>query len=73
MNASFQSGADEALTRFNAGGSMDLRRSNKALQRARIEPDTEILRSLDRPRILTAKCLFPAFNRASWLTRNNQT
>lgn len=75
MNASFQSAADEALTRFNTGGrgSMDLLTPNKDFQRAILEADTELFQPLDMTRIPSATGLFPAFKGAPWLTRNGQT
>ena len=75
LQASFQSAADEALTRFNTGGrgSMDLLTPNKDFQRAILESGTELFQPLDMARIPNAAGLFPAFKDAPWLVRDGQT
>jgi spermidine/putrescine transport system substrate-binding protein len=75
LQASFQSAADEALTRFNTGGrgAMDLLTPNKDFQRAILESDVELFQPLDLARIPTAEGLFPAFKGAPWLVRDGKT
>ncbi len=75
MQASFQSAADEALTRFNTGGrgSMDLLTPNKDFQRAILASNVELFQPLDMSRIPSAAGLFPAFKDAPWLTREGKT
>lgn len=75
MQASFQSAADEALTRFNTGGrgSMDLLTPNKDFQRAILASNVELFQPLDMSRIPSAQGLFPAFKDAPWLTRDGKT
>lgn len=75
MQASFQSAADEALTRFNTGGrgSMDILTPNKDFQRAILGSNTELFQPLDLARIPSAEGLFPAFKGAPWLTRDGKT
>lgn len=75
LNASFQSAADEALTRLNTGGrgSMDLLTPNKDFQRAILEAGVELFQPLDMSRIPTAAGLFPAFRDAPWLVKDGQT
>ena len=75
MQASFQSAADEALTRFNTGGrgSMDLLTPNKDFQRAILASNVELFQPLDMSRIPSAQGLFPAFKDAPWLTREGKT
>lgn len=75
MQASFQSAADEALTRFNTGGrgSMDLLTPNKDFQRAILASNVELFQPLDMSRIPSAAGLFPAFKDAPWLTRDGKT
>lgn len=75
MQASFQSAADEALTRFNTGGrgSMDILTPNKDFQRAILASNTELFQPLDMARIPSAQGLFPAFKDAPWLTRDGKT
>lgn len=75
MQASFQSAADEALTRFNTGGrgSMDILTPNKDFQRAILAANTELFQPLDMARIPSAQGLFPAFKDAPWLTRDGKT
>ncbi|MGE4252057.1 MAG: hypothetical protein AB7F09_21915, partial [Parvibaculaceae bacterium] len=57
MQASFQSAADEALTRFNTGGrgSMDLLTPNKDFQRAILASKVELFQPLDMSRIPSAQ------------------
>lgn len=75
MKASFQSAADEALTRFNTGGrgAMDLITPNKDFQRAILESGTELMQPLDMSRIPSAAGLFPAFKDAPWLVKDGKT
>ncbi len=75
MQASFQSAADEALTRFNTGGrgAMDLLTPNKDFQKAILEGGVELFQPLDLSRIPTAAGLFPAFKDAPWLVRDGAT
>jgi len=75
MQASFQSAADETLTRFNTGGrgSMDILTPNKDFQRAILGSNTELFQPLDMARIPSAQGLFPAFKDAPWLTRDGKT
>lgn len=75
MQASFQSAADEALTRFNTGGrgSMDILTPNKDFQRAILASNVELFQPLDMSRIPSAQGLFPAFKDAPWLTRDGKT
>lgn len=75
MQASFQSAADEALTRFNTGGrgSMDILTPNKDFQRAILASNVELFQPLDMSRIPSAQGLFPAFKDAPWLTREGKT
>lgn len=75
MKTSFQSAADEALTRFNTGGrgAMDLITPNKDFQRAILESGTELMQPLDLNRIPSAAGLFPAFKDAPWLVRDGKT
>ncbi|BCP53504.1 spermidine/putrescine ABC transporter substrate-binding protein [Kaistia sp. 32K] len=75
LQASFQSAADEALTRFNTGGrgAMDLLTPNKDFQRAILASNVELFQPLDLARIPTAAGLFPAFKDAPWLVRDGKT
>jgi spermidine/putrescine-binding protein len=75
MQASFQSAADEALTRFNTGGrgAMDLLTPNKDFQKAILQAGVELFQPLDLSRIPTAAGLFPAFKDAPWLVRDGAT
>ncbi len=75
MNASFQSAADEALTRFNTGGrgAMDILTPNKDFQSAILKSGVELFQPLDLNRIPTASGLFPAFKDAPWLVRDGKT
>ena len=75
MKASFQSAADEALTRFNTGGrgAMDLITPNKDFQRAILESGTELMQPLDMSRIPSAAGLYPAFKDAPWLVKDGKT
>ena len=75
MNASFQSAADEALTRFNTGGrgAMDILTPNKDFQTAILKSETELFQPLDLARIPTAAGLFPAFKDAPWLVKDGKT
>jgi spermidine/putrescine-binding protein len=75
MNASFQSAADEALTRFNTGGrgAMDILTPNKDFQTAILKSGTELFQPLDLARIPTASGLFPAFKDAPWLVKDGKT
>lgn len=75
MQASFQSAADEALTRFNTGGrgSMDILTPNKDFQRAILASNVELFQPLDMSRIPSAQGLFPAFKDAPWLSRDGKT
>ena len=75
MQATFQSSADEALTKFQTGGrgAMDIIASNKDFVRAVLASDVEFLQPLDMRRIPNAAGLFPAFKNAPWTTRRGQT
>lgn len=75
MRATFQSSADEALTRFQTGGrgAMDIVASNKDFHRAILASEVEFLLPLDMSRIPNAVGLFPAFKNAPWLTRDGKT
>ena len=75
LQASFQSAADEALTRFNTGGrgAMDLLTPNKDFQRAILASSVELFQPLDLARIPTAEGLFPAFKGSPWLVRDGKT
>jgi spermidine/putrescine-binding protein len=75
MNASFQSAADEALTRLNTGGrgAMDILTPNKDFQTAILKAGTELFQPLDLARIPTASGLFPAFKDAPWLVKDGKT
>ncbi len=75
MNASFQSAADEALTRFNTGGrgAMDILTPNKDFQTAILKSGVELFQPLDLSRIPTASGLFPTFKTASWLVKDGKT
>jgi spermidine/putrescine-binding protein len=75
MNASFQSAADEALTRFNTGGrgAMDIITPNKDFQTAVLKSGVELFQPLDLGRIPTASGLFPAFKDAPWLVKDGKT
>ena len=75
MQASFQSAADEALTRFNTGGrgAMDILTPNKDFQRAILASGVDLFQPLDMARIPNAAGLFPAFKDAPWLTRDGKT
>jgi spermidine/putrescine transport system substrate-binding protein len=75
MQASFQSAADEALTRFNTGsrGAMDILTPNKDFQKAILDSGVELFQPLDLARIPTAAGLFPAFKDAPWLAKGGQT
>jgi len=75
MQASFQSAADEALTRFNTGGrgAMDLLTPNKDFQKAILQAGVDLFQPLDLSRIPTAAGLFPAFKDAPWLVRDGAT
>lgn len=75
MQASFQSAADEALTRFNTGGrgAMDLLTPNKDFQKAILQGGVDLFQPLDLSRIPTAAGLFPAFKDAPWLVRDGAT
>ena len=75
MQATFQSSADEALTKFQTGGrgSMDIIASNKDFLRAVLASEVEFLQPLDLRRIPNAAGLFPAFKNAPWTTRRGQT
>jgi spermidine/putrescine-binding protein len=75
MNASFQSAADEALTRFNTGGqgAMDILTPNKDFQTAILKSGTKLFQPLDLARIPTAAGLFPAFKDAPWLVKDGKT
>jgi spermidine/putrescine-binding protein len=75
MNASFQSAADEALTRFNTGGrgAMDILTPNKDFQLAILKANVELFQPLDLARIPTAAGLWPAFKDAPWLVRDGKT
>lgn len=75
MQATFQSSADEALTRFRTGGrgAMDIVACNKDFYRTILASDVEFLQPLDMSRIPNAAGLFPAFKNAPWATRNGRT
>jgi spermidine/putrescine transport system substrate-binding protein len=75
MNVSFQSAADEALTRFNTGGrgAMDILTPNKDFQTAILKSGVELFQPLDLDRIPTASGLFPAFKDAPWLMKDGKT
>ena len=75
MNATFQSAADEALTRLSTGGRgmMDLLTPNKDFQGAILDSGVELFQPLDMSRIPSAAGLFPAFKDAPWLTSGGQT
>ena len=75
MQPSFQSAADEALTRFNTGGrgAMDLLTPNKDFQKAILQGGVDLFQPLDLSRIPTAAGLFPAFKDAPWLVRDGAT
>ena len=75
MQASFQVAGDEALTRFNTGGSgtLDLLTPNKDFQRAILAAGTDLFQPLDMSRIPNAAGLFPAFKNASWLIKDGKT
>src|SRR5262249_5899824 len=74
LQASFQASGDEALTRFNTGGrgTIDLLTPNKDFQRSILESGTELFQPLDLSRIPNAAGLFPAFKKASWLTKDDK-
>ncbi|HZT33407.1 MAG TPA: extracellular solute-binding protein [Bryobacteraceae bacterium] len=75
LQTTFQSSADEALTRFQTGGrgAMDIVASNKDFHRAILASGVEFLLPLDMNRIPNADGLFPAFKNAPWLTRGGRT
>lgn len=75
MNATFQSAADEALTRLSTGGRgmMDLLTPNKDFQSAILESGVELFQPLDMARIPSAAGLFPAFQDAPWLSAGSET
>lgn len=75
MNATFQSAADEALTRLSTGGRgmMDLLTPNKDFQSAILKSGVELFQPLDMSRIPSAAGLFPAFKDAPWLSAGGET
>lgn len=74
LQATFQVSGDEALTRFNTGGrgTIDILTPNKDFQRGILESGFELFQPLDLSRIPNAAGLFPAFQNASWLTKDGQ-
>ena len=75
LQTTFQSSADEALTRFRTGGrgAMDIVASNKDFHRAILASGVEFLQPLDLNRIPHAAGLFPAFKNAPWLSKGGKT
>lgn len=74
LQATFQVAGDEALTRFNTGGrgTIDILTPNKDFQRGVLASGYDLFQALDMSRIPNAAGLFPAFQKASWLTKDDQ-